>query len=74
MAAGLTPARINRAQGWFERWGPAALVFGRHVPGLRVPLTVGAGMHRDFVLVHPEGVDRNFMRRRFVRHAISGAH
>src|ERR1700730_13923596 len=50
----VTPARINRAQGRVERWAPAALIFGRHVPGLRVPLTVGAGVcgvgYRTFVL------------------------
>jgi membrane protein DedA with SNARE-associated domain len=40
----LTPARIARADRWFKRWGPWALVFGRHIPGFRVPLTVGAGI------------------------------
>jgi membrane protein DedA with SNARE-associated domain len=39
----VTRPRIARAQGWFERWGPAALIFGRHIPGFRVPLTVAAG-------------------------------
>ncbi len=40
----LTPERLNRAEYWFRRWGPWALILGRHVPGLRIPLTVGAGI------------------------------
>jgi membrane protein DedA with SNARE-associated domain len=40
----LTPDRVQRAEQWFHRWGPWALVFGRHIPGFRVPLTVGAGI------------------------------
>lgn len=40
----LTPARLDRAHRWFERWGPWALIVGRHIPGLRVPLTVAAGI------------------------------
>src|ERR1700694_5147968 len=50
----VTPARIARAQGCFDRWGPAALIFGRHIPGFRVPLTVAAGVcgvsYRTFAL------------------------
>ena len=42
----LTPARIDRAERWFARWGVWTLVFGRHVPGLRVPITVAAGIFR----------------------------
>lgn len=42
----LTPARIDQAERWFARWGVWTLVFGRHVPGLRVPLTVAAGIFR----------------------------
>jgi membrane protein DedA with SNARE-associated domain len=42
----LTPARIDQAERWFGRWGVWTLVFGRHVPGLRVPLTVAAGIFR----------------------------
>jgi membrane protein DedA with SNARE-associated domain len=42
--AHLTPERMARAEAWFDRWGPWALIVGRHVPGLRVPLTVGAGV------------------------------
>lgn len=40
----LTPERIEEADRWFRRWGPWALIFGRHIPGLRVPLTVVAGV------------------------------
>jgi len=40
----LTPARLDRAGRWFLRWGPWAIIFGRHVPGLRVPVTVVAGV------------------------------
>ncbi len=40
----LTPSRLDRAEGWFGRWGPWTLIFGRPVPGFRVPLTVAAGI------------------------------
>lgn len=42
----LTPQRMERAEGWFVRWGAWALIFGRHIFGLRVPLTVAAGIFR----------------------------
>jgi membrane-associated protein len=42
----LTRGRIDQAERWFARWGVWTLVFGRHVPGLRVPLTVAAGIFR----------------------------
>ena len=42
----LTPTRIDQAERWFARWGVWTLVFGRHIPGLRVPLTVAAGIFR----------------------------
>ena len=42
----LTPARIDQAERWFARWGVWTLVFGRHIPGLRVPLTLAAGIFR----------------------------
>ncbi len=34
--------RIQVAHRWFQRWGVLAMIFGRHVPGFRVPLTVVA--------------------------------
>jgi membrane-associated protein len=40
----ITPERVAQAEHWFRRYGPWALIFGRHVPGLRVPLTVVAGL------------------------------
>lgn len=50
----LTPRRVARAERWFGRWGALALIFGRHIPGFRVPITVAAGTlrvsYRTFVL------------------------
>jgi membrane-associated protein len=40
----LTPDRLDRAEAWFARFGPWTLIFGRHIPGFRVPLTVAAGI------------------------------
>jgi membrane protein DedA with SNARE-associated domain len=40
----LTPERLDTAEHSFRRWGPWALIFGRHIFGLRVPLTVAAGV------------------------------
>jgi membrane-associated protein len=40
----LTPDRMVQAELTFRRWGPWALIVGRHVPGLRLPLTVVAGI------------------------------
>src|SRR5438128_2252850 len=31
----LPPARIDRAERWFERWGPAAVLLGRITPVVR---------------------------------------
>jgi len=42
----LTPAHMARAEQWFARWGVWTLLVGRHIPGLRVPLTVAAGIFR----------------------------
>lgn len=38
----LTPARIERVEGWFKRWGIWALILGRQVPGFRVAMSVVA--------------------------------
>jgi membrane protein DedA with SNARE-associated domain len=38
----LTPARIERVEGWFNRWGIWAVILGRQVPGFRVAVTVVA--------------------------------
>jgi membrane protein DedA with SNARE-associated domain len=40
----ITPERVGSAEHWFRRYGPWALIFGRHIPGFRVPLTVVAGI------------------------------
>ncbi len=40
----ITPERVRSAEHWFRRYGPWALIFGRHIPGFRVPLTVVAGI------------------------------
>src|SRR5260370_19446699 len=40
----LTPARLEEAEDWFRRYGPWALIFGRHIPGFPFPLTVAAGI------------------------------
>jgi membrane protein DedA with SNARE-associated domain len=39
----LEPERLEKAKVWFDRWGILAVIFGRHIPGFRVPLTVVAG-------------------------------
>jgi membrane protein DedA with SNARE-associated domain len=36
--------RVQRAERWMARWGPLAIIFGRHLPGLRIPITVMAGV------------------------------
>lgn len=50
----LTPERLARVEGWFGRWGPLAIIFGRHIFGFRVPVTVAAGLfgvpYRIFVI------------------------
>jgi membrane protein DedA with SNARE-associated domain len=40
----VTPERLDRAERAFRRWGPWALIFGRHVPGGRIPITIAAGI------------------------------
>lgn len=42
----LTPERLERSERWFRRWGPLAILIGRHVIGLHVPLTAAAGTLR----------------------------
>lgn len=42
----LSPKRLQRAENWFERYGVAAIILGRHIPGFRVPITVAAGVFR----------------------------
>ena len=42
----LSPERLQRAERWFERYGVLAIIFGRHIPGFRVPITVVAGVFK----------------------------
>jgi membrane protein DedA with SNARE-associated domain len=42
----LSPERLQRAERWFERYGVVAIIFGRHIPGFRVPITVAAGLFK----------------------------
>lgn len=36
--------RRRYAERWFARWGVVAVIFGRHIPGFRIPITVVAGL------------------------------
>ena len=40
----LSPERLAKAERWFKRYGVVAIIFGRHIPGFRVPITVAAGV------------------------------
>jgi membrane protein DedA with SNARE-associated domain len=40
----LTPERMVKAEVWFQKYGVLAIIFGRHIPGFRVPITVAAGI------------------------------
>jgi membrane-associated protein len=40
---GLTADRLERAERAFQRWGPWAVIFGRHIPGMRIVLSAFAG-------------------------------
>ena len=40
----LTPERVARAEEWFKRYGVLAIIFGRHIPGFRIPITVASGI------------------------------
>ena len=42
----LSPERLASAERWFKRYGVLAIIFGRHIPGFRVPITVAAGVFR----------------------------
>lgn len=43
-AVHLSPERLQIAERWFKRYGVVAIIFGRHIPGFRVPITVAAGV------------------------------
>jgi len=42
----LSPERLELAERWFDRYGVLAIIFGRHIPGFRVPITVASGVFR----------------------------
>lgn len=42
----LSPERLEMAEKWFARYGVLAIIFGRHIPGFRVPITLAAGIFR----------------------------
>ena len=41
---GVTEARLLRAGGLFKRWGPWAIIVGRHIPGMRIVLSAFSGI------------------------------
>jgi membrane protein DedA with SNARE-associated domain len=40
----LSHERLVKAEAWFRRYGVLAIIFGRHIPGFRIPITVAAGV------------------------------
>lgn len=40
----LDEARLAKMERWFARWGRAAIIVGRLIPGLRIPTTIMAGI------------------------------
>src|SRR5690349_15441231 len=40
----LNHERLERAEMWFRRYGVLAIIFGRHIPGFRIPITVACGV------------------------------
>jgi membrane protein DedA with SNARE-associated domain len=37
---GVDEVRLERVRRWSRHWGALAIIFGRHVPGFRIPVTV----------------------------------
>ncbi len=54
--AHLNPDRIQRAEGWFKRWGYWAIIVARCLPGTRIPMSVAAGVFRVRYRVFAAGV------------------
>jgi membrane protein DedA with SNARE-associated domain len=44
IALHLTPERLECTEAWFQRWGFWTIVFGRLIPGGRVPVTASSGI------------------------------
>src|SRR2546423_10523705 len=40
----LTPERVAKAELWVKRYRGLAVIFGRHIPGFRIPITVASGI------------------------------
>src|SRR5213595_4350043 len=40
----LSHERLAKAEVWFKRYGVLAIIFGRHIPGFRIPITVASGI------------------------------
>jgi membrane protein DedA with SNARE-associated domain len=41
---GVTEDRLLRAEALFKRWGPWAIIIGRHIPGMRIVLSALSGI------------------------------
>jgi membrane protein DedA with SNARE-associated domain len=41
---GVTEAKLTRAERVFKRWGPWAIIVGRHIPGMRIVLSALSGI------------------------------
>jgi membrane protein DedA with SNARE-associated domain len=41
---GITDERLVRAEETFRRWGPWAIIIGRHIPGMRIVLSALSGI------------------------------
>lgn len=41
---GISDERLVRAEGIFKRWGPWAIIIGRHIPGMRIVLSALSGI------------------------------
>lgn len=41
---GITPERMASAERLFKRWGPWAIIVGRHIPGMRIVLSAFSGI------------------------------
>lgn len=50
----LQPERLITVEQKFKKYGPLVIIFGRHIPGFRIPITVFAGIsgisYRSFIL------------------------
>ena len=50
----LHPERLLTVEKVFKKYGPWVIIFGRHIPGFRIPITVFAGMsgvkYKTFIL------------------------